>query len=216
MELIHPLIEKYVEQHSNVLSDDIKKIHHNTLTNHPHAHLQSSIIQGAFLSFIAKMIQPKTILEIGTFQGFSTACLAQGLHASGVLHSIELREQDYLIAQAHLQQLNLLNRIILHHGNAKEIIPTLQEQWDLVFIDADKTGYIDYYEMILPQLKPGGWIIADNVLFHGQVIEENISGKNAKAIHAFNQHVANDYRTEQIILTLRDGLSIIQKKANEI
>ena len=100
----------------------------------------------------------------------------------------------------------------MHIGNALEIIPSLPYQWDLVFIDADKVAYIDYYEIIVPKLNTGAIIIADNVLFHGQVLEATIKGKNALAIHAFNEHVANDNRTEQVLLTIRDGLSIIRKK----
>ena len=104
-----------------------------------------------------------------------------------------------------------LEKIILHIGNAMEIIPSLQESWDIVFIDADKLGYIDYYELVFPYLKHNGLIIADNVLFHGQVLEENITGKNAVAIHAFNQHVKKDTRVDQTLLTLRDGLLLIRK-----
>ena len=100
----------------------------------------------------------------------------------------------------------------MHIGNAKEIIPTLPYEWDLVFIDADKTGYIDYYELIIPRLSKNGWIIVDNVLFHGQVLEDLISGKNAKAIQAFNEHVKADERTEQVLLTIRDGLFLIKLK----
>jgi caffeoyl-CoA O-methyltransferase len=100
----------------------------------------------------------------------------------------------------------------LHIGNAKEIIPEISVEWDLVFIDADKTGYIDYYELIIPRLSKNGWIIADNVLFHGQVLDEPIFGKSAKAIQAFNEHVLADDRTEQVLLTIRDGLLLIKKK----
>lgn len=104
------------------------------------------------------------------------------------------------------------SKIDLHVGDALEIIPTLQESWDLVFIDADKVNYINYYELTLPSVKSGGWILADNVLFHGEVLEDDIKGKNAKAIHAFNEHVKNDGRVEQAMLTIRDGLLLIQKK----
>ncbi len=104
------------------------------------------------------------------------------------------------------------NQIHLHTGNARDIIPTLPYLWDIVFIDADKTGYIEYYELVVPQLQKNGLIIADNVLFHGQVLEQEITGKNAKAIDAFNKHVAADARTEQVMLTLRDGLTLIKRK----
>lgn len=99
----------------------------------------------------------------------------------------------------------------MHVGDAKKILQDLKEPWDLIFIDADKTAYIEYYELTLPFLQKGGWLIADNVLFHGQVLENDIAGKNAKAIHAFNEHVASDKRVEQVMLTVRDGLLVIRK-----
>ena len=159
----------------------------------------------------ASVILAQGILEIGTFTGFSALCLAKGLQAGGLLHTIELREDDADSAKKYFKQANAEN-IILHIGDAKDIIPALKEEWDLVFIDADKVSYIDYYELTLPQLKPGGFMLADNVLFHGQVLEANITGKNATAIHAFNEHVAKDKRTEQVMLSVRDGITMIRKK----
>jgi hypothetical protein len=106
---------------------------------------------------------------------------------------------------------NKQNSIKLHNGNALDILPIINEEWDLIFIDADKVNYVNYYELTLPKLKRGGWMLVDNVLFHGQVLEENIKGKNALAIDEFNKHVANDNRVEQLILTIRDGISIIKK-----
>jgi caffeoyl-CoA O-methyltransferase len=114
-------------------------------------------------------------------------------------------------AAAAFKEAGLDETIHLHIGNALEIIPQLDEDWDIVFIDADKTGYIDYYELILPKLKQGGFIIADNVLFHGEVLQDEIKGKSAKAIDAFNRHVAADAQVEQVLLTVRDGLMIIKK-----
>ena len=171
----------------------------------------SGHVQGSFLTILSTLLQPQRILEIGTFTGYSALCLAKGLKNGGVLHTIELREDDAATANGYFQQSPDKEKIILHVGNAKDIIPGLNEKWDIVFIDADKTGYIDYYELILPTVKQNGLIIADNVLFHGQVLQENISGKNAIAIHAFNMHVKNDIRVEQVLLTMRDGLLIIRK-----
>ncbi|MBS4043720.1 MAG: O-methyltransferase [Chitinophagaceae bacterium] len=212
MDLINDLVEKYIEQWSSKDNDDLWVIHEQTLRNHPKNHMQSSWVQGKLLSFLSQLSKPKYILEIGTFTGFSALCLAKGLQEDGVLHTIEIREQDAKIAQANFSISKNKNQILLHLGNAVEIIPTLKVQWDLVFIDADKTGYIDYYELVLPSLHPNGLIIADNVLFHGDVLQENIKGKNAKAIHAFNEHVSKDARSEQIILSVRDGLMLIKKK----
>ena len=138
--------------------------------------------------------------------------LQKVLHPDGELHTIEIRKEDAEIQPDYFSKSLQSKQIILHEGNALDIIPTLNETWDMVFIDADKVNYINYYELTLPRLKKGGFIIADNVLFHGEVLEENITGKNAKAIHAFNEHIAEDERVQQVMLTVRDGLMLIQKK----
>ena len=182
-----------------------------TRATHPKAHMLSGEVQGQFLSMLSCMKKPMHILEIGTFTGYSALCLAKGLDLEGKLHTIENRIEDAQTADGYFNQSKYAHQIKLHIGDAKEIIPTLPHIWDIVFIDADKTGYIEYYEMVLPKLAPGGIIIADNVLFHGEVLENTISGKNAIAIHAFNEHVKNDARTSQVLLTIRDGMLLIQK-----
>ena len=182
-----------------------------TRATHPKAHMLSGEVQGQFLSMLSCMKKPMHILEIGTFTGYSALCLAKGLDPSGVLHTIESRLEDAQTASNYFSQSKYANQIKLHIGDAKEIIPTLHGMFDLVFIDADKTGYIEYYEMMVPLLAKGGVIIADNVLFHGEVLEDTISGKNAVAIHAFNEHVKNDPRTTQVLLTIRDGMLLIQR-----
>ncbi len=171
---------------------------------------------GQFVSFISQLLQPKYILEIGTFTGYSALCLCTGLQPGGELHTIELREADAATATSNFKLAGKRIKIHLHIGNALEIIPTLHYKWDFVFIDADKTNYITYYELAVERLQDNGLIIADNVLFHGQVLEEKINNKSAKAIHAFNQHVAADKRTEQVLLTVRDGLLFIKKKHTAI
>lgn len=213
MELIHPLVEAYAEKYSSPDDALLAQIQRETNEQHPHAHMLSGPVQGKLLNFLSKMIRPEMILEIGTFTGYSALCLAEGLSASGQLHTIELRAEDAATSAANFSKSTRNKQIHLHIGNAKEIIPTLDIKWDLVFIDADKTGYIDYYELIIPRLSENGWIIADNVLFHGQVLEEPISGKSAKAIQAFNEHVFADDRTEKLLLTIRDGLLLIKKKS---
>ena len=182
-----------------------------TRATHPKAHMLSGEVQGQFLSMLSCMKKPMHILEIGTFTGYSALCLAKGLGPNGKLHTIENRKEDADKAARYFAESHNAHKIELHIGDAKEIIPTLPYKWDIVFIDADKTGYIEYYEMVVPLLATGGIIIADNVLFHGEVLEENISGKNAMAIHAFNEHVKNDPRTSQVLLTIRDGMLLIQK-----
>lgn len=212
MDLVHPLAEQYAAAMSTPPDDLLQQIHAGTMATHPHAHMLSSMVQGKLLELFSRMVQPRYILEIGTFTGFSALCLAKGLQPGGMLHTIELRAEDAQASAKNIGRSALQNQIHLHTGNALDIIPELPYTWDLVFIDADKTGYMAYYDMLVPRLNKGGWMIADNVLFHGQVLDDEIKGKNAKAIDAFNRHVAADERTEQVMLTVRDGLLLIKKK----
>lgn len=212
MDVVNALANEYANQFSSPENDVLKRVNEQTTLHHPHAHMLSGHVQGRFLSFISNILQPTNVLEIGTFTGYSAICLAQGLPQNGALHTIELREEDAGTAAANFAMAKMDKLIHLHVGNALNIIPTINLQWDLVFIDADKPGYIDYYELVVPRLSKKGIIIADNVLFHGQVLEEPVKGKNAMAIDAFNKHVAADERTEQVLLTLRDGLLLIKKK----
>ena len=212
MELINPKAEQYAKSYTTAVDEVLNEIEVYTLTNHPHAQMLSGHVQGKVLEFFSKMIAPKRVLEIGTFTGFSALCLAKGLTDDGKLVTLELRAADAATAVNYFTKAGMDNKIEVHVGDALKIIPTLNEAWDLVFIDADKVNYINYYELTLPAVKSGGWILADNVFFHGEVLEENIKGKNAKAIQAFNEHVKNDNRVQQAMLTIRDGLLLIQKK----
>ncbi len=211
MQLVNPLAEQYAEKYTS--NDDVllKRVYDETLKQHPHAHMISGLVQGQFLSMLSALVQPMFILEIGSFTGFSALCLAKGLQPGGQLHTIELREVDAETSRKNFVLSPKNNQIHLHTGKARDIIPSLPHIWDIVFIDADKTSYIDYYELVVPRLAKTGMIIADNVLFHGQVLEESVKGKNATAVEAFNKHVAADHRTEQVLLTVRDGLLLIKK-----
>ncbi len=210
--ILTPEAQTYAQAFTASEDDLLQEITRFTTQQHPHAHMLSGHVQGKFLSFLSTIQRPKYVLEIGTFTGYSALCLAEGLQSDGELHTIECREDDAGTARNYFSKSKRNHQIHLHIGNASDIIPVLKHSWDLVFIDADKPGYIGYYEQIVPRLNKGGLIIADNVLFHGQVFEEPISGKNAKAIHAFNEHVRQDERTEQVLLTIRDGLLLIKKK----
>jgi caffeoyl-CoA O-methyltransferase len=212
MELINSLVQSYAERHTSPLDELLQEVAHTTETTHPRANMMSSRLQGKFLEIFSILLKPARILEVGTFTGFSALCLAKGLETGGTLHTIELREQEAKTAQAYFNRSIYSGRIILHTGNALEVIPELNEAWDLVFIDADKPGYVNYYELILPKLRSGGVILADNVLFHGQVLEQPVKGKNANAIQDFNETIKKDDRVEHIMLTIRDGLMIIRKK----
>ena len=212
MDFIHPLANEYAAQYSNATPAYLKEVYETTLATHPHADMQSSWTQGGFLSLISKLLQPKYILELGTFSGFSAMCLAEGLVHDGQLHTLELREQDGENAQNNINQSPHKDKIKIHVGDAGETLQNLIAPWDIVFIDADKVNYAKYYQMIFPHVKTNGLIIADNVLFHGEVFNETLKGKNAKAIHAFNEMIMSDQLAETVLLTVRDGLSLIRKK----
>lgn len=171
----------------------------------------SGHLQGKLLEMISRMIRPRRILEIGTFTGYSALCLAKGLTEDGQLHTIELREEDAATAKAYFDRSPFAARITLHTGNASDIIPLLNETWDLVFIDADKTSYIKYFTLVLPQVRQNGFILADNIFFHGQVLEEEVKNKSAKAIVAFNEFIREREDIDKLILTVRDGLYLIRK-----
>ncbi|MBS1738294.1 MAG: O-methyltransferase [Bacteroidetes bacterium] len=211
-EILSQLVNDYALRFSSPTDDLLVEVEQFTKENHHDPGMLSGPLQGKFLEIFSRIIQPEAILEIGTFTGYSALCMAKGLKENGELHTIELRENEVRIAKNFFAKSLQRAQIILHHGNALEIIPTIKKEWDLIFIDADKTGYIDYYELTLPLLKKNGIILVDNVLFHGQVLEEEIRGKNAKAIQAFNDHVSKDERVSQVIMTVRDGLMLIIKK----
>jgi predicted O-methyltransferase YrrM len=212
MDFIQQAANDYVAHYSDATPAYLRPMYEQTLLSHPHAHMQSNWNQGGFLSFFSKLLSPHSILEIGTFSGFSALCLAEGLNSTGTIDTIELRAEDANAARVHFDVSPKGKQIISHIGDAKAILPTLTKQWDLVFIDADKTSYIEYFNLVLPMLSYKGVIIADNVLFHGQVFEENITGKNALAIHAFNEFILQHQDIEKIMLTVRDGLTLIRKK----
>jgi caffeoyl-CoA O-methyltransferase len=212
MDIVNQQAQTYAEKFSSAETNLLRDIASFTYAHHEDPHMLSGHLQGKFLEIISCLVQPKRILEIGTFVGYSALCLSKGLQKDGLLHTIELQKKDSEISTENFRKANSLDKIILHTGNALEIIPTLHETWDLVFIDADKTNYSNYYKLVLPKLRSGGLIIADNVLFHGEVLEKEIKGKNATAINAFNEMIKNDDSVEKVILTVRDGLFLIRKK----
>jgi len=170
----------------------------------------SGYLQGQFLRLLSKLKQPSTILEIGTFTGYSAICLASGLKEGGILHTIEVNEELEDMILKYVGIANLQGKIKLHIGDAREIIPELHVNYDIVFIDAGKKDYAFYYDLIFDQVNPGGLIIADNVLWSGKVLEKK-QQKDAAIIDAFNKKVHADERVENILLPIRDGLIIAQK-----
>jgi caffeoyl-CoA O-methyltransferase len=211
MELINPKAQSYAEYFSPQEDSLLNQVERETL-EHPEKHMLSGALQGKLLEMISLITQPRYILEIGTFVGYSSLCLAKGLKPDGELHTLELHEETAAIARANFKKSKTDDKIILHTGNALEIIPKLDKPWDLIFIDADKTGYSDYYRLLLPGLKSGALILADNVLFHGQVLEKKLKGKSAEAIQAFNEMVLRDKQVDKVMITVRDGLLLIRKK----
>ena len=171
----------------------------------------SGPVQGKLLEAISIMLQPKRVLEIGTFTGYSALCLSRGLAPGGLLHTIELREKDAGTARSYFDRSERGRQIISHTGNALEILPKLAETWDLVFIDADKPAYIQYFNLVFPHLRKNGFILADNIFFHGQVLKDPVSGKSAKGIRDFNAFIRERTDIEKLVLTVRDGLYLIRK-----
>ena len=211
MDLIHPLVNQYAEDYSSPEDPLLKKISEYTRQHEDQPQMLSGHLQGKVLEMISRMIRPRRILEIGTFTGYSALALAGGLTDDGILHTMELREAEAARAQAFFNESPLASKIILHTGNALTILPGLNESWDLVFIDADKPGYIDYFNLVLPKLRKNGFILADNIFFHGGVLEKETTEKNARSIQAFNQYLRERTDIDKVILTIRDGLFLIRK-----
>jgi caffeoyl-CoA O-methyltransferase len=210
MDLVNKKLGEYCSAfsspESSLLTELTRQTHLRTLL----PNMLSGHIQGAFLSMISKMMTPNRILEIGTFTGYASLCLAEGLAEKGVLHTIEVNEELEPFILNFFSKSLFAQQIKLHIGDAKEIISSLNEIFDLVFIDAAKLEYSAYYDLVFPSVKIGGYIIADNVLWSGKVINEK-HDKDTAAIHSFNDKVNKDSRVENYILPLRDGLNIIRK-----
>jgi len=211
MDLIHPQVQAYAENYSSPEDDLLKKVADFTNKNHSEPHMLSGHLQGKLLEAISFMIRPRRILEIGTFTGYSALALAKGLTEDGLLHTIELREEDANRAKDFFAQSQYREKIILHTGSALDVLPVLDEAWDLVFIDADKPAYTEYFNLVLPKLRKNGFILADNIFFHGQVLEDTVKGKSARGIQAFNEMIKQRNDIDKMILTIRDGLFLIRK-----
>ena len=206
-------IDEYIETHSTAESELLQRITHTTnlLTLSPH--MLSGHIQGRFLSMLSYMLRPRRILEIGSFTGYSALCLAEGLTDDGLIDTIEHNDELESLLQEHLSASPYHQKIRVHIGDALSVISTLsQEVYDLVFIDADKRQYAQYYDAVLPLVREGGFIIADNTLWDGHVLDKAYDkDKQTLGLRCFNDKIARDERVEKVILPLRDGLTIIRK-----
>jgi predicted O-methyltransferase YrrM len=208
-------ILEYIEQHSSPESDVLQQITHSTHIEMINPRMMSGHVQGRVLSMISQMIQPKRILELGTFTGYSALCLAEGLQEDGQLVSLEHNDELEDMIRRNLSLSPLGERIELIIGDACEWLEaqTTDPLYDLVFIDADKREYCAYLDAVLPLVRPGGWILADNTLWDGHIIEVAYDkDKQTIALRAFNDQVAQDPRLEKVILPIRDGLTIIRVK----
>jgi predicted O-methyltransferase YrrM len=170
-------------------------------------------LQGRILKMFCRMIRPKRVLEIGTYTAYATLCMAEGLDDDALIHSIEINDEMEPFIRPFLEQSPEKNKIIIHWGDARQIIPGQNEMFDLVFIDGDKREYCEYYDVVFPYVRPGGFILADNTLWDGKVIDDDTepSDHRTKGILAFNSTIKNDPRIEKVILPIRDGLTILYK-----
>lgn len=205
-------IEEYIEKHIDREPDHLHALYRQTHLTRLYARMCSGHSQGRLLAMLSKMIRPARVLELGTFTGYSALCMAEGIADGGELHTVEIDDE----AEDELLELFASapggDRIRLHIGDALNIIPTLGDGWDMVFIDANKRNYCDYYELVLPRVRPGGYILADNTLWDGKVVDGEAHDPQTEGILAFNDLIAGDERVEKVILPIRDGMTIIRKK----
>ena len=206
-------IDEYIEKHSEKEPEYLAKINRRTHLQMINPRMMSGHLQGRFLSLVSHMIKPERVLELGTYSGYSALCIAEGMPENGILHTIEHDDEQEDFIRENFAGSEHGYKIKLHIGDALETIEKLDEVFDLVFIDADKRQYSAYFEVVLPKVRRGGFILADNTLWDGKLIEEvHHNDKQTQEIIRFNDLVANDGRVEKIILPLRDGLTIIRKK----
>jgi predicted O-methyltransferase YrrM len=210
MHLVSSEIENYIEQHSSTEEKTLKELNRETYLKVQMPTMLSGHLQGLFLEMITRMQQPKRILEIGTYTGYSGICLAKGLADDGILYTIDVNEELQPMVEQYFAKAGLSKKVKQLIGDAREIIPTLNETFDLVFIDADKVNYSTYYDLVFDKVRTGGYIIADNVLWSGKVLLEK-KDKDTIAIDSYNKKVQADNRVETFILPLRDGLNIARK-----
>ncbi len=211
--LLKPGLEKYAVNHTTDELPVLAKLSRATHLRTHQPQMLSGHLQGTFLQMISRMIQPKAILEIGTFTGYSAICLAQGLQPGGKLYTIDINPEMEDFATPYFEEAGLKDKIEMFIGNASEIIENLQGSFDLVFIDADKESYITYFDLAFAKVKPGGYILADNTLWYGRVIDTNAeTDRETAGIVNFNTYVQQHEGVENILLPLRDGITIARKK----
>lgn len=206
------LLEQYIINHISQEEDYLQELDRETHLKVMGSRMLSGHLQGQILSMISAMIKPRCILEIGTFTGYSALCLAKGLCEGGKIHTIEIDDELEEITQKYFRKSGMADRIISHTGDARHIIPTLHESFDLVFLDADKRDYCQYYQLVFDQIPVGGFLVADNILWSGKVVEPMaLEEEQTRGIMAFNDLVQNDPRVKNVIFPVRDGIMLVQK-----
>lgn len=213
MYFLPEVLDNYVVAHSEQEPELLKQLTRETYQKILQPIMLSGPYQGRVLSMISKLINPKSILELGTFTGYSTICLAEGLASDGELHTIDINEELVDFQKKYFDKSGFGKQIFQHTGSALDIIPELDKTFDLIFIDADKPNYSNYFHLIIDKLNAGGIILSDNVLWHGKVIEPfDEKDKSTKAVLDYNTLLKNDERIETVLLPIRDGLTISRKK----
>ncbi len=212
MNFIEDKIEDYSLSHTSPENSLLNKIHRETHLEVLRPRMLSGHFQGRLLSMFSKMIKPSKVLEIGTYTGYSALCLSEGLSENGMLFTIDINEELEDRVREYFKESAFDDRINFLIGDAISIIPELKEQWDLVFIDADKNNYLAYYDLVIEATRPGGYIIADNVLWSGKVVDKEHQDEDTMALKVFNDKLAKDSRLEIILLPVRDGLMVARKK----
>jgi Predicted O-methyltransferase len=206
-------VEDYILSHIDEEGELLSALCRDANVNLLRPRMLSGHLQGRILKMFCRMLAPRRILEIGTYTGYATLCMAEGLPDDGLIHTIEINDEMEDFIQKYLSRSPDKGKIQIHLGDAMEIIPTLDETFDLIFIDADKRLYSEYYDLVFPKVRKGGLILADNTLWDGKVVEKPApSDKQTIGILEFNEKIKNDLRVEKVILPLRDGLTMIRKK----
>ena len=207
-------LDDYILAHIDQESDYLHRLWRATQLHLLYGRMASGHLQGRLLKMLVGMIRPKLVLEIGTYSGYSGLCIAEGLPEDGHLHTVEINDEQEDFTLPWFQNSPWADKITMHIGDALEVVPKLGLQFDMAFVDGDKRKYVEYYEMVMAHLNEGGYILADNTLWDGHVVEEQAHDAQTEGIRVFNDHVAADERVEKVILPLRDGLTIIRKVKN--
>ena len=206
-------IDDYILRHIDAEGEYLHALWRDTQLRLSYGQMASGHLQGRLLKMIAQMVRPKRVLELGTFSGYATLCLAEGMPEGSEIHTIEVFDENEDFLRRWFEGSAYKDKIHLHIGDALKLLPQMESGWDLAYIDADKRQYVDYYEQLLPRMSPGGFIVADNTLWYGHVLHASRpSDLQTRGVQAFNELVAGDSRVEKVILPLRDGLTLIRVK----